>query len=194
MPDGADVRDGILKGIYRFKPGGRGKGKLRAQLIGSGAILPEVHQGAGAAREKYDVRPTSGAPPATTSCTATATRASAGTCCIPAEAPRVPYVTQCARRAPRAPIVAASDYLKVLPDAIDRWLPRPLRVAGHRRLRPQREIARRCGITSKWTRGSSTVATLAALAPRQTDRYARSCSRRFDDLEIDPEKVNPAIA
>ena len=39
--------------------------------------------------------PTSGASPATRSSIATAMRRSAGTACIPAEKPRVPYVTQC---------------------------------------------------------------------------------------------------
>ena len=43
----------------------------------------------------------------------------------PGEPPRVPYVTQCLKDAPGV-LVAASDYVKALPDAIDRWLPRPL--------------------------------------------------------------------
>ena len=47
----------------------------------------------------------------------------------PAEAPRVPYVTQCLKDAPGV-FVAASDYVKVLPDSIDRWLPRPLTALG----------------------------------------------------------------
>ena len=40
MPDGA--RDGILKGMYRLKAAENGKAKLKAQLLGSGAILNEV--------------------------------------------------------------------------------------------------------------------------------------------------------
>src|SRR5499433_164267 len=38
MPDGA--RDGILKGMYRFRASSKPDAKLRAQLFGSGAILP----------------------------------------------------------------------------------------------------------------------------------------------------------
>src|SRR5256712_10160429 len=38
MPEG--VRDGILKGMYRFRATSKGQAKLRAQLFGSGAILP----------------------------------------------------------------------------------------------------------------------------------------------------------
>ena len=41
----------------------------------------------------------------------------------------MPYVTQVTADAPGV-FVAASDYLKVLPDAIDRWLPRKLHSLG----------------------------------------------------------------
>ena len=34
MPDGDAVREGIVKGLYRFSPPPANKGKLRAQLIG----------------------------------------------------------------------------------------------------------------------------------------------------------------
>src|SRR5205085_8112611 len=40
MPEGA--HDGILKGMYKFRASGVAKAKARAQLFGSGAILPEV--------------------------------------------------------------------------------------------------------------------------------------------------------
>ena len=40
MPEG--VRDGILKGMYLFKRSAKKAPKVRAQLLGSGAILPEV--------------------------------------------------------------------------------------------------------------------------------------------------------
>ncbi len=47
----------------------------------------------------------------------------------PGEKPRVPYVTQCFAGT-EGVIVAASDYVKILPDGIDRWLPRPLTSLG----------------------------------------------------------------
>ena len=37
-----DVKDGILKGMYKFRASGNKKSKLRAQLFGSGAILREA--------------------------------------------------------------------------------------------------------------------------------------------------------
>ena len=47
----------------------------------------------------------------------------------PGETPRVPYVTQCLKDAPGV-LVAASDYVKAMPDSIDRWLPRPITALG----------------------------------------------------------------
>src|SRR3974390_663201 len=40
MPEGS--REGILKGMYKFRAASKSDAKLRAQLFGSGAILPEV--------------------------------------------------------------------------------------------------------------------------------------------------------
>src|SRR5690606_29954126 len=40
----------------------------------------------------------------------------------PGEKPRVPYVTECLKDAPGV-FVAASDYIKALPDSIARWIP-----------------------------------------------------------------------
>src|SRR5213075_3187207 len=42
MPDGKDVRDGILKGMYRYRTSEKKDAKLRAQILGSGTIMYEV--------------------------------------------------------------------------------------------------------------------------------------------------------
>src|SRR5690606_21681165 len=55
MPKGDDVREGILRGIYRFRRTSKPKAKLRAQLLGSGAILPEVIKAQQILEEKYNV-------------------------------------------------------------------------------------------------------------------------------------------
>ena len=52
MPEGA--RDGILKGMYRLQASANPKAKLKAQLLGSGAILNEVI-GAQKLLEQYGV-------------------------------------------------------------------------------------------------------------------------------------------
>jgi pyruvate dehydrogenase E1 component len=107
----------------------------------------------------------------------------------PGETPRVPYVAQCLKDAPGV-LVAASDYLKVLPDSIDQWMPRRMRSLGtdgfgrsedRGRLRDFFEVDARF----------VALATLAELAQDgQLDR--KVVAQAIKDLEINPEKLNPA--
>jgi pyruvate dehydrogenase E1 component len=53
MPEG--VREGILKGLYKLKATGTPKAKLRAQILGSGSILPEAVKAQAILEQKYDV-------------------------------------------------------------------------------------------------------------------------------------------
>ena len=53
MPDG--VLDGILKGLYRFKPAPEGKHKAKVQLLGSGTILREALRAQEILAEKFSV-------------------------------------------------------------------------------------------------------------------------------------------
>ena len=109
----------------------------------------------------------------------------------PAETPRVPYVTQCLEDAPGV-LIAASDYVKAMPDSIDRWLPRPLTVLGtdgfgrsetRAALREFFEVDYRYVI----------VATLAALA-RDGKIDASVVEQAIKAHNINPEKSNPAIS
>jgi pyruvate dehydrogenase E1 component len=47
----------------------------------------------------------------------------------PAQKPRVPYVTQTLADAP-GPLIAATDYLRALPNSIAKWMPRRLAALG----------------------------------------------------------------
>src|SRR6187431_2665583 len=53
MPDG--VRDGILKGMYLLRPAEKKQGQMRAQLLGSGAILNEAIKAQQILAEQYNV-------------------------------------------------------------------------------------------------------------------------------------------
>jgi pyruvate dehydrogenase E1 component len=109
----------------------------------------------------------------------------------PGEAPRVPFVTQCLRDAPGV-FVAASDYMKVLPESIAQWMPRPLvalgtdgfgRSEGRPSLRDFFEVDAKHIV----------LATLTALA-RDKQISRDILQKAIKDLGINPEKVNPAIA
>ena len=49
------LREGILKGIYRFRTSTKKDAKLRAQLFGSGTIMYEVLKAQQILEEKYGV-------------------------------------------------------------------------------------------------------------------------------------------
>jgi pyruvate dehydrogenase E1 component len=191
MPEGA--RDGILKGLYRLRPaeaGGPAPG-LRAQLLGSGAILLEVLKAQALLREKWGVAADVWSVTSYQELYRDGHAAERWNRLHPAEAPRVPYVTQCLGDADGV-LVAASDYVKALPDAIDRWLPRRLTSLGtdgfgrsedRASLRDHFEVDAR----------HIALATLSALV-RSGDLEPSVVEQAIADLDIDPEKPNPAIA
>jgi pyruvate dehydrogenase E1 component len=186
MPNGS--REGILKGMYRLQAAANPKAKLKAQLFGSGAILNEV-LAAQKLLEKYNVAAD------VWSVTSYQELYRDGHACDrwnmlhPGETPRVSWIAQCMKDAPGV-LVAASDYLKVLPDSIDQWMPRRMRSLGtdgfgrcedRQRLRDFFEVDARF----------VALATLAELAQDgQLDR--KVVAQAIKDLEINPDKLNPA--
>jgi len=189
MPPG--VQEGILKGLYRFRVTSLPDAKVRAQLFGSGAILTEVIKAQAVLESTYGV----GAD--VWSITSYGELYRDGHACDrwnmlhPGQKPRVPYVTQCLKDAPGV-LVAASDYVKALPDSIDRWLPRPLTALGtdgfgrsenRAGLREFFEVDHRYVV----------VATLAALA-RDGKIAPGIVEEALKGLNINPEKSNPAIS
>jgi pyruvate dehydrogenase E1 component len=191
MPEAADTREGILKGIYRVSQASRAKGKPRAQLIGSGAILPEVIKAQGILEKQYGVQAD------VWSATSYGELYRDGHACDrwnmlhPGETPRVPWVTRCFADTP-GPIIAASDYLKALPDLIDRWLPRPLTslgTDGFGRSENRASLRNHFEVDARFV----ALATLSALA-KDGQIDTKVVQKAIKDLEIDPEKPNPATA
>src|SRR5215208_3754583 len=188
MPDGA--RDGILKGMYKLRAAENGKAKLKAQLLGSGAILNEV-LAAQKLLEKYEVAAD------VWSVTSYQELYRDGHACDrwnmlhPGETPRKPFVSRCFENLPGV-FVAASDYLKVLPDSIDQWMPRRMRslgTDGFGRSEDRKSLRQHFEVDARFV----ALATLAELAHAgQLDR--KVIAQAIQDLEIDPEKKEPARA
>ena len=186
MPEG--VRDGVLKGLYRFKPAENGSAKFKAQLLGSGAIMNEV-LGAQKLLEKYNVAAD------VWSVTSYQELYRDGHACDrwnmlhPGEQPKIPHVAQCLKDAPGV-IVAASDYLKILPDSIARWLPRRVRSLGTDGFGRSDD---RAGLREFFEVDARFVA-LATLAELAQDGKVdnKVVSQAVKDLGIDAEKANPA--
>ncbi len=189
MPEGKDVKDGILKGLYRFRTSTKKDAKLRAQLFGSGTIMYEVLKAQQILEEKYGVAAD------VWSVTSYKQLYRDGNDCDrwnmlhPGETPRVPFVTQSLKDAPGV-LVAASDYMKVLPESISQWLPRPLVALGTDGFgRSESRVALRdfFEVDAKHI----VLATLTALA-REKQIKLDVLQKAVKELGINPEKANPA--
>ncbi len=191
MPDGAGVREGILKGLYLFKRSEKKDAKARAVLFGSGAIMFEVLKAQEILQSKYGVASD------VWSVTSYKELYRDGNDCErwnmlhPGETPKVPFVTQ-QLKSTDGVLVAASDYMKVLPESIAQWMPRPLvalgtdgfgRSEGRTSLRDFFEVDAKHIV----------LATLAALA-RDKKIEGKGVQQAIKDLGINPEKPNPAVS
>ena len=191
MPEGEGVREGILKGLYRYKPSGKKDAALRAQLFGSGTIMYEVLKAQQILEEKYGVAAD------VWSVTSYKHLYRDGNDCErwnmlhPSETPRVPFVTQQLKDAPGV-FVAASDYMKVLPESIAQWVPRRLVALGTDGFgRSENRAALRdfFEVDAKHV----VLATLSALA-REKQIKQETVQQAVEELGINPEKLNPAIS
>jgi pyruvate dehydrogenase E1 component len=186
-----DVKEGILNGMYRFRASENKKSKLRAQLFGSGAILREVLQAQEILETKYGVAADVWSVTSYKQLYVDGNETDRWNRLHPGEKQRVPYITSMLSDAPGV-LVAASDYLKTLPNMISKWLPRRLaslgtdgfgRSEGRASLREFFEVDARF----------ITLATLHELfIDGKIER--KLIDQSIKDLGIDPEKLNPAIS
>jgi pyruvate dehydrogenase E1 component len=116
----------------------------------------------------------------------------------PTQKAKVPYVTQTLKGA-SGPFIAASDYMKVLPDSIAQWIPGKLvslGTDGFGRSENRESLRDFFEVDAKHI----VLATLHALAgekPGEKKEGAEGVSAKLlekaiRDLGIDPEKRNPA--
>ena len=104
----------------------------------------------------------------------------------PHEAPRKPYVTEVLEQAP-GPVIAVSDYMRLVPDQIARWVPQglfPLGTDGYGRSDTRPALRRFFEVDAEFV----AVAAAYQLARRGEVSAAlpRELMQRF---EIDPEKA-----
>jgi pyruvate dehydrogenase E1 component len=192
MPKMADgIRDGILRGLYRYKPA-EGAGKHKAQILGSGVILLEALRAQKILAEKYGV-----AADVWSATSYQLLRNDALSCerwnrLHPAEKPKVPYVVQTLDDAP-GPVIATSDYMKAVPDMISRWVTGrpfvPLGTDGFGRSDTRENLRRHFEVDAEHV----VVATLSALA-QQGAIKADVVAGAIKDLGLNAEAIEPRNA
>jgi pyruvate dehydrogenase E1 component len=188
MPEGS--REGIVKGMYRFNQSGLKDAKLKAQLLGSGAILPEVIK-AQAMLEKYGVAADVWSVTSYKELYKDAISTERWNMLHPTEKPRVPYVTE-QLSGTEGVLIAASDYIKTLPLSVSRWMPRPLHALGtdgYGRSENRASLRDFFEVDAKFV----TLATLSELA-REKKIKADVVQQAMKDLGINADKNDPLYA
>ena len=180
---------GILQGIYRFRASERDF-ELRAQLLGSGAIMKEVLK-AQEMLEQYNIAADVWSVTSYKELHKNALETERWNRLNPTETPRKAFVAEALAEA-KGVLVAASDYMKILPDSLARHLPIPLtslgtdglgRSEGREELRDFFEVDAKHIV----------LATVKALTDNDMVDVAM-VAKAIKDLAIDPGKVNPYSA
>ena len=182
----ADAAEGIVRGGYRLRTGA--KGKLRTTLLGSGTILREVIAAAELLESQFKI------PADVFSITSFSELRREGLDCErwnllhPGETPRVPYVRKLLSQQP-APVIAATDYMRTVPDQIRQWMTGSyvtLGTDGFGRSDARAPLRRHFEVDRHFI----VLAALKALADaQQIDR--RTVSEALAQFGIDPAKPNP---
>ncbi len=125
MPKG--VEEGILKGMYLLHIGGRGK--VRVNLLGSGTILREVLAAATVLEKEFGVPADVFSVTSFSELRREALDVERWNLLHPDQPPRQPYVRQCLATH-QGPFVAATDYMRAVPDQVRQWVPGRYHVLG----------------------------------------------------------------
>ena len=119
MPEGKDVQKGILGGLYPFKNAQNGSAIV--QLFGSGPILNEVLRAQTILADKYGIAAAVWSATSYTELRRDCLEVERWNRLHPSEPERKPFLLNALAEV-KGPIIAASDYMKSLPDGLSPWL------------------------------------------------------------------------
>jgi len=189
MPKGA--KEGIIKGMYKFKPSMMKNAKLKAQLFGSGTILNQVLQAQEILEKDYKVAADVWSVTSYKELRREALEVERWNMLNPDKKQKTSYITQTLSKE-EGVFVAASDYVKALPDSISKWFPGTLHSLGtdgygrsgaRKALRDFFEVDYRHIVYT----------TLGALL-KEGKIKETVLEKAKKDLEIKPDKLNPMIS
>jgi pyruvate dehydrogenase E1 component len=189
MPDIPNLQEGILRGIYLYKPSDTGSAQV--SLFGSGSILNEALKAQKLLADKYSVGAHVWSVTSYNELRRDALTVDRWNRLHPNEPPRKPFLLEALGNMDM-PIIAATDYMKIVADQISPWLPGRLTALGTDGFgrSDNREHLRRFFEVDA---ASIAAAALSRLA--QWGRYdATRAAQAIRELGLDPESIDPARA
>ena len=189
MPDGSEK--GILDGLYLFSKSTLTKAKASVQIIGSGPMVNEALQARAILEEKYGVAADIWSATSYNEMRREALKTERWNRLHPTEPARKPLI-RTLFESTEGPIIAASDFMKAVPDQVAQWLDGrllSLGTDGFGRSDNRQYLRKHFEVDS----AAIAAAALSALA-RDGKFDAKKVVKAFTDLGIDPERMDPANA
>ncbi len=187
MPAG--VEEGILRGLYRYRAAEKGKAAL--QLFGSGPMLNEALRAQEILQKKFGIAADVWSVTSYNELRRDALAEERWNRLHPAQPEKQPYILE-ALRGVEGPIVAATDYMKAVPDQLAPWLLNrlvTLGTDGFGRSDNREHLRRHFEVNAE----SIAAGALSRLA-RDGEFEVQRAQKAFEELGIDAEKIDPAIA
>ena len=191
MPAGA--KDGILRGLYRYKPAPKGDFANRVRILASGTAMLAALEAAELLAEHHDTAAEIWSATSYKALREEALSVERWNRLHPTEVPRVPYVSHIlAANGGSGPTVAVTDYLKAVPDQVARWVPAPFIPLGTDGFgfSDTRAALRRHFETDAPHIVVAALSGLAQLGDVKGETVAEAIRR----YELDPETVDPREA
>jgi pyruvate dehydrogenase E1 component len=188
-PQGAG--EGILQGMYRFRRGERGNERPRVHLFGSGAILNEALRAQGILAEQFGVCADVWSVTSYNQLRREALSVERWNRLHPRQKPRRSYFEEQLAEEPY-PVVAATDYMKIVADQVARWAPAgftSLGTDGFGRSDSRESLRRFFEVDA----ASIAIAALHALA-QNGGVAAEVVDQAIAKLDIEPDSPDPAAS
>ncbi len=184
MPPG--VEDGILRGMYLLDVAEQGK--IRVQLMGSGTILREVIGAKELLMKDFGIPADVWSVTSFNELRRDALEVERWNHLHPAETPKKGYVEQCFGDRP-GPYIAATDYMKIVPDQIQRWVPGTflsLGTDGYGRSDARKELREHFEVDRRFI---AITALTALVADGALDR--KTVAEAIEKYGVDPDRPDP---
>jgi len=192
MPAKPDnVKDGILKGLYKFKESNMKSKKLQAHIFGSGSLMNEVFRAQSILEKNYKVATDIWSATSYKELRRDALDVERHKMLNPDAKAKQSYLESQLEKE-KGVFVAISDSMKAVPDQIARWIPGglfSLGTDGYGRSDTREAMRRFFEIDAE----SIVIAVLSQLVKRGEIKKT-VVVEAINDLKIDPKKVNPLTA
>ncbi len=182
------AKEGIVKGMYKFKSSDLKKNTARAHLFGSGAIMNEALHAQTILEQNFNVSTDVWSITSYKELRRDGVDVERWNLLHPSEKPKIPYIRQCLSNE-EGVFVASSDYVKALPDSISRWFPKPLMSLGTDGF--GRSDARKA--LRDFFEVDARYIALSALYSLALEKKIKVdvVTQAIKTLDINPEKINP---